>query len=755
MKKLDVKTFAKYCIQILFVVLVAFVLDYIIVRLSNDESIWLGESIEVVGAAFFGPVIGAVATLINCVVIDYLMYGNFDYAFLALLEIISVTLIGIIYRRLSKDDNKFGVREIIIFNFVQVLINACVLFLSTAPLSITFFGFLTEDWSRNDFVVEMGSLRNYAFSACVSVGLIGTVLMAVCTYIRKKYREYGSVSGALRSILKPTYIRKEYRSRAMEYSVGFVFAVALTMIDGVVSGHMLGLDALAATSIMFPLVSFCTFFSGIVTTGCSTLCALAKGERDYDRSNKLFTLGLMATLFIGLLQTLAFWLMKDLYFNFYTATESIVNFAKEYYNIYIFVPPFMALATFLDNIVTSEGDDMLGYSGYLGAFVINVVMSIMLSRSMGMGGLALGTLLSYVFYMLVVSAHFLKKSNTFRLRFWFSLKDLLKFAEFSLKNNTAGLCMAVASAAFTKAILRFLGSDYLVANTVLCAMMEVYEMINGPSEAAEYLLATYSGERNKEGIKTLFAEAIAACVFCGLIVALFLVLDPGVVLSIYGVEDSPYELELIKCIRYSAIGVVAAAVGGFMSDYYGNLGKPLWSCLMVVFRTALFPVLFCVTFCLEGGIVSMGRGLMLSQILAISIFYGLVLVVRGPEMIPYMIDDPDCDKVFMNSFDYSQEEYGRISGWISDNLKSRNVDAAAIEEAGQLFLELCRKTEEKNDKKPVQGECVLRFIDEPEIIIKDNGELFDPQMKDERIHYDVILSSNSSTIHLGNRLKAV
>ena len=70
------------------------------------------------------------------------------------------------------------------------------------------------------------------------------------------------------------------------------------------------------------------------------------------------------------------------------------------------MPMFMGLAAFLDNIVSSDGDDLLGYAGYVGSFVVNVVMSILLSRTMGMGGLALGTLLSYVFYLLVVSIHF-------------------------------------------------------------------------------------------------------------------------------------------------------------------------------------------------------------------------------------------------------------------------------------------------------------------------------------------------------------
>ena len=44
------------------------------------------------------------------------------------------------------------------------------------------------------------------------------------------------------------------------------------------------------------------------------------------------------------------------------------------------------------------------------------------------------------------------------------------------------------------------------------------------------------------------------------------------------------------------------------------------------------------------------------------------------------------------------------------------------------------------------GECVLRFIDEPEIIIKDNGELFKPDIEDERLTYNVLMSCNSNRI---------
>ena len=741
-------TFRKRVLQVLVISLVAFSMDRLIVLLSHDDSIWMGEAIEAVGSVIFGPLVGFFAAFLNCTVSDYLTYHSFDYIFVDTLEAVAVALIGVIFRKLNRDEDRFGIRQIVIFNFVQILVNIAVLYLSSIPVAMFGFGFIVNDWTKTDVITDMAALGDNTFSACVSVALIGTILLAACIYVRRKLREKGSVSAALRSIFKPTFLKKEYGHRAFEYTIGLVFAIGLTMVDGVVSGHVLGTNALAATSLVFPMVSLSTFISTIFTYGCSNLCAIAEGSGDYERARRLFTLGLFATLLLGLAQSVLFYLMEDFYFSYYTSSPAIEAFAREYYQLFIFVPPVMALATFLDEMISADGDDTLSYVAYLVSFAVNVGASVLLAQTMGMSGLALGTVLSYVGYLLVVSIHFLKKSNTYRLRYWFSFRDLLRFAQYSLKNNTSGICMSVVSAGFTKAILLFWGNDYLIANTVLCAMLEIYEMINGPSEAAGYLLASYTGERNGEGIKTLFRQALVACAFGGMAVTLLLLLLPNTVLLLYGIEDTPLQVDLVKCIRFCSLGVVAASIGGFLSDYYGYTGKPLWSCMMVVFRTALFPILFCVNFCLNGGIVAMGKGMVLSQITAMAIFYSFVLIMKGRQSIPYMLDDPDYGKVSMNSFEYQPEEYERLWNWIRENLNEHGIESRKLGEVEVLLQSLFSQTEDKNGGKRVLGECVLRFIGEPEIIIKDNGELFKPVIQDDHLSYNALLSCNSSTIHL-------
>lgn len=739
----------KRIIQILIVAIISFLMDYLSVILSKDESIWLGESIEAVGSIICGPIVGGIATLIGGTLTDIFEYHSLEYSFTLIFEAISMALIGVIYRNLVKDQDKFGIREIVIFNFVQILLNISVLYLATPPAAIVFFGFIVEGWSRELLIEELGILGDNTFSACISIALIGTILLAVCITVRKKMKEEEcGIFDAIKYILKPNFLSKQYRGRAVEYSIGIAFTIALTMIDGVVSGHLLGEKALAATSLMFPLISFGTFFSMIIASGCAFLSATSRGDGDYERANKLFTLGFIITIVISLLQSVLFYSMEEFYFKFYATSKEIEILAREYYRIYILVPPFMTLTKFLDEMIASDGDDALSHAGYLVSFVVNVVMSVFLTRSMGMSGLALGTLLSYVSYLLLVSAHFLRKSNTYRFSFWFSFRDIFRMAQESLKDNTGGLCMFMLSVTFTKAILLFWGNDYLIANTVLCAMVEVYEIINGPSEAADFLIATYTGEKNGEGVKKLFKESLSACLFSGVVVSIVLLLFPKSILILYGIEDSVLNTELIKCIRFCAMGVIAASVGGFLSDYYGNLGKPFWSVMMVVFRMALFPILFCVTFGIQGGAVAMGRGLLLSQIFAICIFYCFVVIIKGPKDIPYMLDDPDFEKVKMNSFEYMDEEYKRISSWIADNLISQGIEEKKIKEINSIVLSLYNETKENNPKGKVFGECVFRFLDDPQLVIKDNGKLFKPDIIDERLSYNVLMSCNSSTIRV-------
>ena len=64
-RKINLRALAGNILRILIVALLAFILDYVIVDLSHDDSIWLGASIEVVGSIIFGPAVGGTAAALQ------------------------------------------------------------------------------------------------------------------------------------------------------------------------------------------------------------------------------------------------------------------------------------------------------------------------------------------------------------------------------------------------------------------------------------------------------------------------------------------------------------------------------------------------------------------------------------------------------------------------------------------------------------------------------------------------------------------
>ena len=719
---------------------------------KDNSAIWLGEAIEVSGAILVNPLVGCLAALFKCAILDYIIYGNLEYLGTDITQALAVLLIALIYRRICRKKNKFGVKEILTFNFAQIVINIGVCYFLTVPIFTFFFSDVIDSWSRDQMSNALSYLVADTFTACISTALIGTIIIAVATSLKKRMRRSKAIK--ISSLLpKITYISYIYRSRAIKYFIGAFLAVIVTIVDSILSGHILGQDALAAVSVAFPLVFLTAFLSPLCVNGCIELCSELHGQKEYERANKLFTLGLIATLAIGLLQTALYWGIKDLYFNFFIpgTDTSIRLLAEQYYSVLIFLPPVIGLMMFLGEAAASDGDDRLSTSGYVVAFILNIVFSCIFVRIAGIKGLAIGTLLAYGGCILFELTHFLKKSNTYRLRPYFSWADIKAFITLSFSKRLPALCMFVASIAFTKGITTICGSGHLIANTILCSMLVVYEMVKAPSEGAYDIIAAYFDEKNFKGLKEIFSYSMWVCILIGLAFSMLIFTFPDLVLYLFGIANSPIQSELIQCIRFCAIGITAASFTGFLNNYYCATRKPFWSDLLILLRSLLLPAPFCLTFSVNEGVVGMGRGMLLSQIITIAILFGFMLVAKGLAFIPYMVDVEEFQYVYCQSFEFNDAGLERLSDFVEKILKFNEVPADVIsrkKENVRLLFDEIRNLPDNKDDKNLLGECVIAMDDKSILKIKDTGKLFTPGLEALEFEHTVLLENNCNIFNI-------
>ena len=78
-----------------------------------------------------------------------------------------------------------------------------------------------------------------------------------------------------------------------------------TTTDAIVVSHLIGPDAMSAVNLVMPVLSLCTCIGYLFGMGGSVVAAKAMGRRDLLTANRVFTASIAATLFIGILLSLA------------------------------------------------------------------------------------------------------------------------------------------------------------------------------------------------------------------------------------------------------------------------------------------------------------------------------------------------------------------------------------------------------------------------------------------------------------------
>ena len=175
---------------------------------------------------------------------------------------------------------------------------------------------------------------------------------------------------------------------------GLLFQQFYNMVDTIIVGKFLGVDALAAVgstgSINFMILGFCIG----ICNGFAIPVAQAFGAKDTDNMKKYITNCVWASIFFAAVMTVAVGILTRNILIWMKTPDSILDQAF----IYIFII-FMGIpATFLYNMVSgilrSLGDSVTPVVCLIASSLLNIVLDILLVRPMGVAGAAVATVIS-------------------------------------------------------------------------------------------------------------------------------------------------------------------------------------------------------------------------------------------------------------------------------------------------------------------------------------------------------------------------
>lgn len=336
--------------------------------------------------------------------------------------------------------------------------------------------------------------------------------------------------------------------------LGLLFQQFYNMMDSIIVGKILGVNALAAVgstgSINFMILGFCIG----VCNGFAIPVAQTFGAKDVSNLKKFITNGMWVSIFFATLLTIVTGLLTR---NILIWMDTPATILEDAY-IYIFIV-FMGIpATFLYNmtsgILRSLGDSMTPLIFLVFSSVLNIILDIILVKPMGVAGAAVATVTAQAISGIICLLYMINKyrSLNFTKKDWkISMPHALRLCGMGVPMGLQYSITAIGSVILQTAV-NSMGETIVAA---VAAGTKISMVACCPFDAMGSTMATYGGQNVGAGKLDRIHQGLKDCIKLGFlysVLALVFMIVFGRKLALLFVDAQ--ETQLIHDIYVFLIG---------------------------------------------------------------------------------------------------------------------------------------------------------------------------------------------------------
>ncbi len=193
-------------------------------------------------------------------------------------------------------------------------------------------------------------------------------------------------------------IQRHVLSQAIPLTLAQLVQLLYNVVDRIYIGHMPGAGDLALTGlgVTFPVIVMIAAFTGLFSTGGTTLFSIARGKRDTKEAEAI--LGTVCALLVlgAVVLSAGFYLFRERVLYLFGASSASIAYAEPYLRIYLLGTLCSMLATGLNGFINAQGFPRVGMLTTVIGAVCNILLDPIFIFGLGMGvaGAAWATVLS-------------------------------------------------------------------------------------------------------------------------------------------------------------------------------------------------------------------------------------------------------------------------------------------------------------------------------------------------------------------------
>ncbi len=368
----------------------------------------------------------------------------------------------------------------------------------------------------------------------------------------------GSLAGILKSLNgtkdmtdgKPMKLILEF---GLPLLFGLIFQQMYNMVDSIIVGKKLGVDALAAVgstgSINFMILGFCIG----VCNGFAIPVAQTFGAKDFSNLKKYITNGALTAVVFAALMTVIVGIFTRQILIAMDTPETILDQAYSYIFIIFMGIPAAFLYNLVSGILRSLGDSVTPVIFLVFSSVLNVILDLLLVSPLGVRGAGYATVISQAVSGMICLLYMIKKYQSlhFQKEDWrFSGKHAVKLCSMGVPMGLQYSITAIGSVILQAAVNSM--GEVIVASVTAGSRISMLACC--PFDAMGSTMATYGGQNVGAGRLDRVDRGLKDCTKLGIayaVVAFLFMVFFGKRMALLFL-DSPTE-EIITYIYYFVI----------------------------------------------------------------------------------------------------------------------------------------------------------------------------------------------------------
>ena len=296
-----------------------------------------------------------------------------------------------------------------------------------------------------------------------------------------------------------------------------------SIVDGLFVARGVGEYAMSAVNLSVPFINLLFSIAVIFAVGTSTIIAYLLGQKNAQSANKLFSQNLVTLTVIGVTFSVLVLVFTEPFALLLGADELTLEYTIHYLQgLAPFAVCFM-ISYNLEVLVKTDGRPRLALITVCVGCVTNCVLEYLaiFHWDMGIWGAAAATGVSQLLTCVIYMTHFFGKHTTFHpVRFRMDWKIYRRLLPIGISDGLTELCNGLMIFLFNHTILRCIGTDGLVAYTIIAyANTLVINITMGISQGSQPLISFQNGREDGAAIGKLLGYGLRT--MCGVAAVCF------------------------------------------------------------------------------------------------------------------------------------------------------------------------------------------------------------------------------------------